>query len=160
MQYDYVGMKKIAEELGVKVSVAGPTDFDLPGFIAAVDQVCAQKPTGVSVVGGWDPSLTESVKKCLEQGVPTVVDDGDLPDSGRLAYIGTNWTQVGVAQAKKMMEKLPNGGKLGDDVDHQRRQHARGGRGLQGLHRGQWRRQIRDRRQRGRQRRRRRRRRR
>ncbi len=112
VQYDYVGMKKIAEELGVKVIVAGPTDFDLPGFIAAVDQVCAQKPSGVSVVGGWDPSLTEPVKRCLEQGVPTVVDDGDLPDSGRLAYIGTNWTQVGVAQAKKMMEKLPNGGKL------------------------------------------------
>jgi ribose transport system substrate-binding protein len=112
VQYDYVGMKRIAEELGVKVIVAGPTDFDLPGFIAAVDQVCAQKPNGVSVVGGWDPSLTESVKKCLEQGVPTVVDDGDLPDSGRLAYIGTNWTQVGVAQAKKMMEMLPNGGKL------------------------------------------------
>lgn len=112
VQYDYVGMKKIAEELGVKVVVAGPTDFDLPGFIAAVDQVCAQKPNGVSVVGGWDPSLTESVKKCMEQGVPTVVDDGDLPDSGRIAYIGTNWTQVGVAQAKKMMEVLPKGGKL------------------------------------------------
>ncbi len=113
VQYDYVGMKRIAEELGVRVVVAGPTDFDVPGFIAAVDQVCAQKPSGVSVVGGWDPSLTESVKKCMEQGVPTVVDDGALPDSGRLAYIGTNWTQVGVAQAKKMIEVLPNGGKLG-----------------------------------------------
>lgn len=113
VQYDYVGMKRIAEELGVRVVVAGPTDFDVPGFIAAVDQVCAQKPSGVSVVGGWDPSLTESVKKCIEQGVPTVVDDGDLPDSGRLAYIGTNWTQVGVAQARKMMEVLPNGGKIG-----------------------------------------------
>lgn len=112
VQYDYVGMKRIAEELGVKVIVAGPTDFDVPGFIAAVDQVCAQKPSGVSVVGGWDPSLTEPVKRCIEQGVPTVVDDGDLPDSGRLAYIGTNWTQVGVSQARKLMELLPNGGKL------------------------------------------------
>jgi ribose transport system substrate-binding protein len=112
VQYDYVGMKKIAEELGVRVIVAGPTDFDLPGFIAAVDQVCAQKPSGVSVVGGWDPSLTESVKKCLASGVPTVVDDGDLPASGRIAYIGTNWTQVGVAQAKQLMKDLPNGGKV------------------------------------------------
>jgi ABC-type sugar transport system substrate-binding protein len=112
VQYDYVGMKKVAEELGVRVVVAGPTDFDLPGFIAAVDQVCAQKPNGVSVVGGWDPSLTEPVKRCIEQGVPTVVDDGDLPDSGRLAYIGTNWTQVGVAQARKMMEMVPDGGQL------------------------------------------------
>jgi len=112
VQYDYVGMKKIADELKVQVRVAGPTDFDLPGFIAAVDQVCAQKPAGVSVVGGWDPSLTESVKKCLALGVPTVVDDGDLPDSGRLSYIGTNWTAIGQAQAKKLMEMLPNGGKL------------------------------------------------
>ncbi len=112
VQYDYVGMKRIAEELGVRVVVAGPTDFDVPGFIAAVDQVCAQKPSGVSVVGGWDPSLTESVKKCIEQGVPTVVDDGDLPDSGRLAYIGTNWTNVGVSQAKALMAALPDGGKL------------------------------------------------
>jgi ribose transport system substrate-binding protein len=113
VQYDYVGMKRVAEELGVRVVVAGPTDFDLPGFIAAVDQVCAQKPSGVSVVGGWDPSLTEPVKRCIAAGVPTVVDDGDLPDSGRLAYIGTNWTQVGVAQAKQMMADLPDGGKIG-----------------------------------------------
>lgn len=112
VQYDYVGMEKIANELGVRVIVAGPTDFDLPGFISAVDQVCAQKPAGVSVVGGWDPSLTEPVKRCLEQGVPTVVDDGDLPDSGRLAYIGTNWTNVGVAQAKAIIKALPDGGKL------------------------------------------------
>jgi ABC-type sugar transport system substrate-binding protein len=105
-------MEKIANELGVRVVVAGPTDFDLPGFIAAVDQVCAQKPDGGSVVGGWDPSLTEPVKRCIEAGVPTVVDDGDLPNSGRLACIGTNWTQVGVAQAKKMMEVLPDGGQL------------------------------------------------
>ena len=112
VKYDYVGMKRIADELQVQVRVAGPTDFDLPGFIAAVDQVCAQKPAGVSVVGGWDPSLTESVRKCIAEGVPTVVDDGDLPDSGRLAYIGTDWTAIGQAQAKKMMEALPNGGKI------------------------------------------------
>ena len=112
VQYDYVGMKKIADELKVQVKVAGPTDFDLPGFIAAVEQVCAQHPSGVSVVGGWDPSLSAAVDKCVAAGVPTVVDDGDLPASKRLAYIGTNWTSVGVAQAKTLMAKLPKGGKL------------------------------------------------
>lgn len=112
VQYDYVGMKRIAEELKVQVRVAGPTDFDIPGFIAAVEQVCAQKPAGVSVVGGWDPSLTEAVNRCIEMGVPTVVDDGDLPLSKRIAYIGTNWTKIGEAQARAMMAKLPGGGKL------------------------------------------------
>lgn len=112
VKYDYPGAKAIAELLKVQVRFAGPTDFDIPGFIAAVDQVCAQKPAGVSVRGGWDPSLTESVKKCMALGVPTTVDDGDLPDSGRLAYIGTSWTAVGEAQAKKMMHALPTGGKI------------------------------------------------
>ncbi len=112
VQYDYVGMKRIADELGVQVRVAGPTDFDIPGFIAAVEQVCAQHPAGVSVVGGWDPSLTEAVNKCVEMGVPTVVDDGDLPNSKRISYIGTNWTGIGEAQAKAMMAKLPKGGKI------------------------------------------------
>jgi ABC-type sugar transport system substrate-binding protein len=112
VRYDYVGMRRIADELHVQVHVAGPTSFDIPGFIAAVNQVCAQKPAGVVVVGGWDPSLTEPVNKCIEMGVPTVVDDGDLPNSKRLAYIGTNWTHVGEAQAKAIMAKLPNGGKI------------------------------------------------
>jgi ribose transport system substrate-binding protein len=112
VKYDYPGAKLIADRLKVQVRFAGPTDFDIPGFIAAVDQVCAQKPAGVSVRGGWDPSLTQSVKKCLALGVPTTVDDGDLPDSGRLSYIGTSWTAVGEAQAKKMMEALPSGGKI------------------------------------------------
>ena len=105
-------MRKVAEELGVQVRVAGPTDFDIPGFIAAVEQVCAQKPAGVSVVGGWGPSLTEAVNTCVELGVPTVVDDGDLPSSKRLAYIGTNWTKIGEAQAKAIMARLPQGGRL------------------------------------------------
>lgn len=112
VQYDYVGMEKVANELGIKVRVAGPTDFDLPGYIAAVEQVCAQKPAGVAVMGGWDPSVSESVNKCMEQGVPTVVQDGDLPLANRLAYIGTNWTTVGRAKAKAMIEALPDGGKL------------------------------------------------
>lgn len=112
VQYDYAGMKRVAEELKVQVRVAGPTDFDIPGYIAAVEQVCAQKPAGVSVVGGWDPSLTEAVNKCVEMGVPTVVDDGDLPLSKRISYIGTNWTKIGEAQARTLMAKLPGGGKL------------------------------------------------
>lgn len=111
VQYDYVGMKRIAEELGVKVRVAGPTDFDIPGFIATVDQVCAQKPAGVVVVG-WDPSLTESVNNCMDLGVPTVVDDADLPDSKRIAFIGSDWTRMGEAKAKLLIDALPNGGKV------------------------------------------------
>ena len=108
---DYKGMKKVADQLGIKIRIAGPTTIDLQQFIAAIDEVCAQKPAGVSVVG-WDPALTASVDKCIEGGVPTVVDDADLPNSKRLAFVGTDWHTIGEEQAKAIIKALPNGGKI------------------------------------------------
>lgn len=112
VRYDYVGMKKIANQLHVQVRVAGPTNFSIPQFISDVNQICAQKPAGVVVVGGWSPALTEPVDQCIKMGVPTAVDDGDLPASKRLTYVGTDWTQIGVAQAKAMIDALPKGGNI------------------------------------------------
>lgn len=110
---DYVGMKRAADELKIRIRVAGPVDRDVNQFIATVDQVCAQKPAGVSVVGGWDPALTAAVDRCIAKGVPTVVDDGDLPLSKRLSYIGTSWSTIGREQAKAMMAALGSkGGKV------------------------------------------------
>jgi len=109
--YDYKGLKAAAEELGVKVRVAGPTAFDIAAFIATVDQVCAQRPAGVSVVG-WDPSLTEPVNNCVAAGVPTVTDDADLPNSDRLSFVGTDWSAIGLAQARALIENRPDGGKV------------------------------------------------
>lgn len=108
---DYRGLERAAKDLNVQVRIAGPTTIDLPALIAALDQVCAQRPAGVSVVG-WDPSLSASVDQCIELGVPVVADDGDLPNSKRLTFIGTDWTNIGIAQAKAMVEALPDGGKI------------------------------------------------
>jgi ABC-type sugar transport system substrate-binding protein len=108
---DYRGMKRVADELGIHVQIAGPTNIDLQAFIAAIDQVCAQKPAGVSVVG-WDPALGASVDKCIEMGVPVVVDDADLPNSKRLTFIGTDWYTIGQEQAKALVAALPDGGKI------------------------------------------------
>lgn len=113
VQNDYKGMKRVADDLKIRIRVVGPNTIDLNAFIATVDQVCAQKPAGVSVVGGWDPSLTAAVNRCIERGVPTVVDDGDLIQSKRISYIGTSWTSIGREQAKAMIKALgPKGGKV------------------------------------------------
>lgn len=101
--HDHPAWKKAAAELGVKAEIVGPTTIDLAAFISTINQICAQKPAGVAVVG-WDPSLSAAVDQCIEQGVPTVTDDADLPDSKRLAFIGTDWYQIGVAQAEAMIE--------------------------------------------------------
>ena len=82
--------------------------------------------------------------------MPTVVDDGDLPDSGRLSYIGTDWTAIGEAQAKAMMAALPDGGKLATMSIINANNMREGVKGFVDYIDGQRRGQVRDRRQRGR----------
>lgn len=99
----YPGLDAFARDFGVKVRAAGPTSFDLAAYIATVETECARRPAGILVVGGWDPALTEPVKKCIDAKVPVVVTDGDLPLSNRLAYVGTDWYQLGVDMAKTQL---------------------------------------------------------
>ena len=96
----YPALDAFAEDFNVVVRKAGPTTDDLASYIATVETECAAKPAGVIVVGGWDQSLQEPVNKCLEMKVPVVVTDGDLPNSNRLSYVGTNWYNLGVLMAK------------------------------------------------------------
>ena len=96
----YPGLDAFAKDFGVKVRKAGPTVVDLAAYIATVEQECARKPAGVIVVGGWDQALTEPVNKCIENKVPVVVTDGDLFEANRLAYVGTDWYNLGVRMAE------------------------------------------------------------
>jgi ABC-type sugar transport system substrate-binding protein len=109
--HDHPALKQAAKELGVKVKMTGPTNIDLPAFISTINQVCAQKPAGVMVVG-WDPSLGAAVDQCIKQGIPTVTDDADLPNSKRLTFIGTDWYDIGVSQAKQIIKATGGKGKV------------------------------------------------
>lgn len=100
---DHPALMQAAEELGVTAEIAGPTTIDLAAFVSSIDQVCAQQPAGVMIVG-WDPSLSASLDNCMQQGVPAVTVDADLPDSDRLTFVGTDWYQIGIAQAEAMLE--------------------------------------------------------
>ncbi|MBX9580510.1 MAG: substrate-binding domain-containing protein, partial [Gemmataceae bacterium] len=101
-----------AKELGVRVTVAGPQKVDIPGLVAAVEQTAARKPTGMMVVG-WDPSaLIPAINGAIDSGVPVVCVDADVPGSKRLAFIGTDWYDLGVRQGEAMVKAL--GGKRGE----------------------------------------------
>ncbi len=110
---DYIGMDLIAEQLGVEVRKIGPQEVDLPAFIAAIEQEIAQKPDGMMVVG-WDASLATAIDKAVAAGIPVVTVDADVPDSDRLCFIGTDWYQLGVEQAKAVAPYLE--GKTGNAI--------------------------------------------
>ncbi len=110
---DYIGMDLIAEQLGVEVRKVGPQEVDLPAFQAAIEQEIAKKPDGMMVVG-WDASLATGIDKAMDAGIPVVTVDADVPDSKRLCFIGTDWYELGVSQAKAVAPYLE--GKTGNAV--------------------------------------------
>ncbi len=103
---DHPALEQAGKDLGVKVKIAGPDTVDIPGLVAAVEQTAARRPTGMMVVG-WDPSaLVPAINRAVDSGIPVVTVDADVPGSKRLAFIGTDWTEIGIRQAEAMVKAL------------------------------------------------------
>ncbi len=110
---DYIGMDLIEEQLGVTVKKIGPQEIDLPAFVAAIEQEISQQPDGMMVVG-WDASLATAIDKAIDAGIPTITIDADVPDSKRIAFVGSSWYDQGISQAEAVAPYLE--GKKGKAV--------------------------------------------
>lgn len=111
VHHDYIGLALAAKQLGITVEKVGPQNVDLPAFIADIEAEIAKKPAGMLVVG-WDPSEAVAINKAMAAGIPVVTDDADVPNSKRLAFVGTNWYDLGVKQAEEVAPYLK--GKTGE----------------------------------------------
>jgi ribose transport system substrate-binding protein len=104
--HDHPALFNVARELGVQVTIAGPDTVDIPATIAAIEQTAARKPAGI-MVSGWDPSaFVAPINMAIESGIPVVTVDVDVPRSKRLAFIGTDWFDLGAKQAEAMIRAL------------------------------------------------------
>jgi ABC-type sugar transport system substrate-binding protein len=104
--HDHPALRLAGQELGVKVTVAGPNSIDIPGLVAAIEQTTARRPAGMMVVG-WDPSaLVAPINDAIDNGIPVVCIDADVPASKRLAFVGTDWYELGVRQGEAMVQAL------------------------------------------------------
>jgi ribose transport system substrate-binding protein len=105
------GWKWGGEKLGVKTAYVGPAEYDVNAMVAAFDQAIAMKPAGICVFG-VEPVLTPSINKATEAGIPVVTILGDLPESKRLAYVGSFQYDLGYVGGKKLAETLGGKGQV------------------------------------------------
>jgi ribose transport system substrate-binding protein len=110
--YDHKeGMRLVGEDLGVKTEYTGPSDYDMNAVSAAIEQAVAKGAAGIVVVG-WEESLNGAINSAIEQGVPVVTVDADLPTSNRLAFVGTSNFNAGVELGNWISDKLGGKGKV------------------------------------------------
>ena len=110
--YDHkMGMEIVGQELGVRTEYVGPAEYDMNAMIAAFEQSIAKRPQGIVVVG-FEESLNPIVKKAIDAGIPVVTVDADLPDSERVAFVGTGNSNAGVTGGNYLAGIIGGRGKV------------------------------------------------
>lgn len=107
VNHDQKAFRAWGEKAGVRISILGPSEWDVPAQIATIEQVIPSKPAGL-LINGTDPGIAGAIKKAVAAGIPTVVYDSEIPASDRHCFIGSDWYEMGRLQGERM-GKLVNG---------------------------------------------------
>ncbi len=111
VNHDQAAFKKWGEKMGVKVSILGPADWDVPAQINTLEEVIGTRPTGI-LVNGTDAALAQAINKAVAAGIPTVVYDSDIPGGRHHAFLGTDWYEIGRMQGEEMVKLTGGKGKI------------------------------------------------
>ncbi len=99
--HDQAAFKAWGKARGVKVSIVGPSDWDIPGQVAAIEQVIATRPAGM-LINGTDLGIANAINQAVAAGIPTVVYDSDVP-SNRDCFLGSDWYLMGYKQGEAIL---------------------------------------------------------
>jgi ribose transport system substrate-binding protein len=106
-----LGLEFAGKELGVQTKFVGPVDYDMTAMINTFEQVIAEKPAGILVVG-FDPALKPSIDKAIDAGIPVVTLDAEVYGSKRYTFLGTGNYNAGRSGAKILAQAIGDEGKV------------------------------------------------
>ena len=110
--YDHkLGLEMAGTALGVKTEYVGPATRDMAAMVTAFEQAIVKKPNGIVVVG-FENVLVPIIDKAVEAGIPVVTVDADLPESKRIAFVGTGNVEAGRVCARTLVKLTGGKGKV------------------------------------------------
>lgn len=107
------GAKDAAKDLGVEVSVVGPSAETqvMEQFNMLQDQLI--RDVDALVVAPLRPTtLIPIFEQAKQMGIPVLLIDTDAPWEDKVTFIGTGNYQAGRMAGEYMLQKLPNGGNV------------------------------------------------
>ena len=106
------GCLKRAKELGnVECIYKGPIEHEPATQAQIIQDFVTQKVDGLAISVADVAAMTKSIDAAAAASIPVVTFDADAPGSKRLAYIGTNNKDFGLALGKQLLQLKPEGGK-------------------------------------------------
>lgn len=111
VNHDEKALKQFAKDMGIKVTIEGPSGFDIPAQAAVLEKVIERRPAGIMVLAA-DRSLAPLINKAIDAGIPTITVDADIVESKRLASVGSDWRNIGIKQGEAMVKLIGGKGKV------------------------------------------------
>jgi len=106
------GAQDAADQLGAKFEFRGPLEWDAAAQASQVEQLIITRPAGF-IIGSYDPSMTATINKAVEAGIPVVTIDSDAPKSKRATFIGPDHYMMGRSYGEWMANALNGKGEVG-----------------------------------------------
>ena len=105
------GMKKAAEELGVKAEFIGPVRADVAEQVNLIESLIAKHVDGLAISPNDPDGVREVINRAVDAGIPVITFDSDAPRSKRICYVGTDNYRAGREAGKQMIRFLGKEGK-------------------------------------------------
>ncbi|WRS27711.1 LacI family DNA-binding transcriptional regulator [Oscillospiraceae bacterium MB08-C2-2] len=101
------------KEYGVTVSVRYAV-IDNPDYqVQLIDELLLEGIDGLAITPINHPAVFRRLKKLTRSGFPVVTANSDIPDCGRIAYVGSNYYKSGTTAAGLMNLVCREGAKVG-----------------------------------------------
>jgi ribose transport system substrate-binding protein len=84
------GAKAAAEKFDVKLIFERPIRETADRTIKRINELADMGVDGIGVSTSFAVELSPEIRRIMQKGVPVFTIDTDVPDSGRLLYVGTN----------------------------------------------------------------------
>ncbi|MDQ0253277.1 ribose transport system substrate-binding protein [Evansella vedderi] len=98
------GAKEAEAVYDVYVEYKGPRNSNPEEQVRLLDMAIAAKVDGIIVQALNDEMFTPLINKAVENGIPVITIDTDVPNSSRMTYIGTDNYQSGQIAGQALIE--------------------------------------------------------
>jgi len=106
------GFADAAAQLNVSAEITGSMDYDAIQQVETFEQILTQNPAGILVCPIDEDSMTISINKALDMGVPVVTFYNDAPETDRLTIYGTSPENEGALAAYSLMDMIGGEGEI------------------------------------------------
>jgi ribose transport system substrate-binding protein len=106
------GFLDAAKSLGVKGELLGPAGYAPNAELVLFRRIVEEHPAGICLSAARPEIFQSEIDKAVDQGIPVICVDADVPQSKRVLYIGTDDFKAGRESLEQMAALVRNHGSI------------------------------------------------